>query len=32
MVENPILIERPIVANGDMVELGRPPEKVIAIL
>ena len=32
MVENPILIERPIVVNGDMVALGRPPENVIAIL
>ena len=32
MVENPILIERPIVVNGDMVALGRPPETVIGIL
>ena len=32
MVENPILIERPIVVNGDTVALGRPPENVIAIL
>ena len=32
MVENPILIERPIVVNGGMVALGRPPENVIAIL
>ena len=32
MVENPILIERPIVVNGDMVALGRPPENVIGIL
>lgn len=32
MVENPILIERPIVVNGSKVALGRPPENVIDIL
>lgn len=32
MVENPILIERPIVVNGESVALGRPPENVLAIL
>ncbi|MBT6509619.1 MAG: arsenate reductase (glutaredoxin) [Rhodospirillaceae bacterium] len=32
MVAHPILIERPIVANGDRVALGRPPEDVLAIL
>lgn len=32
MVENPVLIERPIVVNGDRVALGRPPEAVLAIL
>ncbi|MEX1306327.1 MAG: arsenate reductase (glutaredoxin) [Rhodovibrionaceae bacterium] len=32
MVENPILIERPIVLSGDKACLGRPPEKVIDIL
>lgn len=32
MVENPILIERPIVVNGAKVALGRPPENVLAIL
>ena len=32
MVENPILIERPIVVNGDKVALGRPPENVLGIL
>lgn len=32
MVENPILIERPIVVNGEKVALGRPPENVLGIL
>ncbi len=32
MVDNPILIERPIVVNGDQAVLGRPPEQVIDIL
>ena len=32
MVENPVLIERPIVVNGDKVALGRPPEAVLHIL
>ena len=32
MVENPILIERPIVVNGDKVALGRPPENILGIL
>jgi len=32
MAENPILIERPIVVNGDRAALGRPPEAVLAIL
>lgn len=32
MVQNPILIERPIVVNGDKVALGRPPENVLGIL
>ena len=32
MVENPILIERPIVVRGDRAALGRPPEKVSEIL
>ena len=32
MVENPILIERPIVVSGAKAALGRPPEAVLAIL
>jgi arsenate reductase len=32
MVANPILIERPIVVNGEKVALGRPPENVLGIL
>lgn len=32
MVENPVLIERPIVVNGNKAALGRPPESVLAIL
>jgi arsenate reductase len=32
MVEQPILIERPIVVNGDRAAIGRPPENVLAIL
>jgi len=32
MVENPILIERPIVVHGTKAALGRPPEEVLKIL
>ena len=32
MSANPILIERPIVVNGERAALGRPPEEVLAIL
>lgn len=32
MAEHPILIERPIVVNGEKAALGRPPESVKKIL
>jgi arsenate reductase (glutaredoxin) len=32
LVKNPILIERPIVVNGNKAALGRPPEKVLDVL
>jgi arsenate reductase len=32
MHENPILIERPIVINGNKAVVARPPEKVKEIL
>lgn len=32
MVENPILIERPIVVSGEKAAIGRPPEAVLDIL
>jgi arsenate reductase len=32
MVENPKLIERPIVVNGKKVALGRPPEDILNVL
>ena len=32
MVGDPILIERPIVVNGNRAAIGRPPEAVLAIL
>ena len=32
MVDNPILIERPVVVNGGKYALGRPPENVLEIL
>ena len=32
MVKHPIVIDRPIVVNGNKAALGRPPEAVAAIL
>jgi arsenate reductase len=32
MAENPALIERPVVVNGDRAAIGRPPEKALEIL
>jgi len=32
MVDNPILIERPIIINENKATIGRPPEKVLDIL
>lgn len=32
MIDNPILIERPIVVHNGKAVIGRPPEKVLDIL
>ncbi len=32
MIDQPILIERPIIINGNKAIIGRPPEKVLDIL
>ena len=32
MIDNPILIERPIVIKGNKATIGRPPEKILEIL
>ena len=32
MIENPKLIERPIVVNGNKAVIGRPPEDILSII
>lgn len=32
MLENPKLIERPILVNGDKAVIGRPPEDILSII
>lgn len=32
MVNHPILIERPILSNGQQARIGRPPEQVLGII
>ncbi len=32
MIDNPVLIERPIVIKGKKATIGRPPEKILDIL
>ena len=32
MVDNPILIERPIIIKGNRAVIGRPPEKILDLL
>ena len=30
--ENPVLLERPVVVNGDRAMIGRPPENILQII
>ncbi|TCJ98008.1 arsenate reductase [Volucribacter psittacicida] len=32
IIQNPILLERPIVVKGNQAKIGRPPEAILAIL
>ena len=32
MAKHPIIVERPIVVSGNKAALGRPPEKVLAVI
>lgn len=32
MIENPRLMERPVLVNGDKAAIGRPPEKLLEII
>jgi len=32
MAKHPIIVERPIVVSGSKAALGRPPEKVLAVI
>ena len=32
MIQNPVLIQRPIVVNGEQAVIGRPPENIRALI
>lgn len=32
IAENPVLLERPVVINGERARIGRPPEQVLDII